>query len=71
MIKFNKILWWIPFIGIVYTFFLGFKYGFFVELSNPLKLWEGIIGGLIHVVFFYTSIYIIRKKKLKNINEIN
>lgn len=48
MIKFNKILWWIPIVGIFYTLYVGFKYGFLTEISNPLKLWEGIIGGLIH-----------------------
>jgi len=48
MNKFNKVLWYIPLIGVIYVFYSGFKYGFLIPIENPLKLfWEGIIGGFI------------------------
>ena len=49
--KINKKLFFIPIFGICYIFYIGIIYGFKTEISNTLKLWEAIIGNLMHSFF--------------------
>lgn len=52
--RINKVLWYIPLVGIIYMFYLGFKYGFMSDIVN-IKTEESLIGLAIHVVAFVST----------------
>jgi len=56
--RINKVLWWIPIVGIIYIFYMGYKYGFVTEISNPLKFWTSIIWATMQAISFLSPLLI-------------